>query len=454
MPTRSGSDVIQFLRSALLPERAELTDGQLLERFLSRQETAALEALVQRHAPMVWRVCRHVLHDDHDAEDAFQATFLVLVRKAASIRPAAKVVNWLYGVAHQTARKLRSMRAKRRVRETSGMAMPEPAIAQRDHKNDLQPWLDQEISRLPEKYRTVIVLCDLEGKTSREAARQLGCPEGTIGSRLTRARAMLAKRLARHGLVVTGGSLAAMLSQPVARASVPISVLTSTIKTVTLVAAEPATKGLISDQVVALTRRVLKAMWITKLTKAMVLLVVALGGVGTVYSVHGLRSAQPSSMDSPPTQTQKQDTVQPLAKVQKQSPDAAKETAKPASGQDKKVNEKKWRLYEVIRPGDPIRKVKPAAFDAIHTPMKLAEIVKLLGPGWMSVAESAGLVRWTCEDGRKLAIWPHTYEQQEVIHAQRPGQRGNMRMYRQTKGGEENLPIPVLTTPQTDAPRK
>src|SRR5713226_926483 len=131
--TTQISKVIQHLRSTLLVrDGADLTDGELLECFVSRKETAALEALVRRHGPMVWGVCQRILRNHHDAEDAFQATFLVLVRKAASIYPRAKVGNWLYGVAHQTALKARATRAKRRVRERPVTQMPEPAVTEKD----------------------------------------------------------------------------------------------------------------------------------------------------------------------------------------------------------------------------------------------------------------------------------------------------------------------------------
>ena len=143
--------------------------------------------------------------------------------------------------------------------------MPEPAVAQQDLWHDLQPLLDEELSRLPDKYRAVIVLCDLEGKTRKEAARQLGCPEGTVASRLARARAMLAKRLARRGVGLSGGALAAVLSQNAASAGVPASVVSSTIKAASLLAAGSDGTGVISAKVAALTEGVLKAMLMTKL---------------------------------------------------------------------------------------------------------------------------------------------------------------------------------------------
>src|SRR5262249_42450463 len=153
-----------------------------------------------------------VLASHHDAEDAFQATFLVLVRKAASVVPREKVANWLYGVAYQTALKARAVAARRGARERQVTAFPEPAMTEPERWPDLRPLLDQELTRLPDLYRVPVVLCDLEGLTYREAARQLGCPEGTLAARLARARALLAKRLTRHGLVLSGGALAVALS--------------------------------------------------------------------------------------------------------------------------------------------------------------------------------------------------------------------------------------------------
>jgi RNA polymerase sigma factor (sigma-70 family) len=233
MPTNPMSEIIHHLRrTLLLRDGMDLTDGQLLESFVRRGEQAGLEALVRRHGPMVWGVCRRILRNHHDAEDAFQATFLVLFRKATSIVPREMVGNWLYGVAQKTALKARAATAKRRTKERQEAEMPEPAATEKDLWMDLQPLLDHELGLLPDKYRVVIVLCDLEGKTRREAAGQLGCPEGTVGSRLARARTMLIKRLAARGLAVSGSTLAAVLSEQLASACVPTSVMTTTINAV------------------------------------------------------------------------------------------------------------------------------------------------------------------------------------------------------------------------------
>ncbi len=270
------TEIFRHLRGALHPrDGAGMTDGQLLEDYLSRRDEAALAALVGRHAPMVWGVCRRVLPNYHDAEDAFQATFLVLVRKAASIASRELLANWLHGVAHQTALKARATAARRCARERQVMAMPEPAVAEPDDLwRDLQPILDDALHRLPDKYRAVLVLCDLEGKTRKEAAGQLGVPEGTLASRLATARVMLAKRLTRRGVVLSGGMLAAVLSERAVSAGVPASVVSSTIQ---------AAAGVISVKAAVLTEGVLRAMCVTRLKTAALLLaaVVGIGGGAT-----------------------------------------------------------------------------------------------------------------------------------------------------------------------------
>jgi RNA polymerase sigma factor (sigma-70 family) len=273
--------VLDHLRRAVLGgQEADLTDGQLLACYISRRDEAAFATLVQRHGPMVWGVCRRVLGNPHDADDAFQATFLVLVRKAASILPREMVGNWLYGVAHQTALKARALTAKRWTRERQMTPMPEPEVVEQDCWRDLQPLLDQELSALPDKYRAAVVLCDLEGKSRKEAARHLQIPEGTLSSRLTTARTLLAKRLTRHGFVVSAGVLARLLSPYAASAGAPPLVVSSSIKAASLLATEQAAAaGLISAKAAALTKGVLASMLLTKL-KTAVGIIVAVTFVG------------------------------------------------------------------------------------------------------------------------------------------------------------------------------
>jgi RNA polymerase sigma factor (sigma-70 family) len=296
MAASQVNEIIEHLRGVALRNGAGSTDEQLLEGFLSHRDETALAALVRRHGPMVWGVCRRVLHNHHDAEDAFQATFLVLVRKAASIASRELLANWLYGVAYQTALKARATAARRGTRERQVTDMPEPEVVERNLWHDLQPILDQELSALPDKYRAPIILCDLQGKTRKEAARQLGCPEGTVAGRLARARVMLAKRLAKHGLAVSGGVLAVVLSQKAASAGLPISVVSSTIKAASCIAAGPTVAaGAISAKVAALTEGVLQAMRTTKLKIATGFLFVASTVALTCGAIAGQQ--QPSPRD-------------------------------------------------------------------------------------------------------------------------------------------------------------
>jgi RNA polymerase sigma factor (sigma-70 family) len=288
MATAQMNGAIPHLRRvALLQNGAGLTDGQLLECFLTRREEAAFEALVRRHGAMVLGVCRRVLQNAHDAEDAFQATFLVLARKATTLQLRAAVGNWLYGVAYHTALKARAATLRRRAKEAEVRSMPWREARTEPIERDWQPLLDHELSRLPDKYREPVVLCDLEGKTRKEAARQLGIPEGTLSGRLTTARRRLAKRLARQGWALSAGALTVALSQSAASACVPMPLALSTAKAATILAAGGTAAGIISAKVAALTEGVMKAMLITKLKMTGVfLLVVGLIAVSSGSLAH------------------------------------------------------------------------------------------------------------------------------------------------------------------------
>jgi RNA polymerase sigma-70 factor (ECF subfamily) len=203
--------LILQLRKVILGLDGGLSDGQLLERFVAERDEAAFAALVRRHGPMVQRVCRHVVGDEHDAEDAFQATFLVLARKAGSIVPREAVANWLCGVAFRTGQAGRAARLRRRAREQQVVELPHPAVRP-PADPDFVPLLDRELNRLPEKFRLPIILCGLEGRGRKEVAAQLALPEGTLASRLDTARRLLAKRLARYGVAISAA--AAVLALP------------------------------------------------------------------------------------------------------------------------------------------------------------------------------------------------------------------------------------------------
>jgi RNA polymerase sigma-70 factor (ECF subfamily) len=226
--------LLRYLRQTSLPSQGQVTDGQLLDRFLAQRQEAAFEELVRRHGSMVLGVCRRILPNNHDVEDAFQATFLVLVRKAASVKPPDLVGHWLYGVAYRTAVRARAVEVKRRAKE---QVMRRPAEQLQDVWQDALPLLDQELTGLPEKYRIPVVLCDLESKSRKEVAGVLGLSEGTLSSRLARGRALLGRRLSRRGVTLSCGALAALLSAKGSSACVPAPLLSSTLRAAMLLMA-------------------------------------------------------------------------------------------------------------------------------------------------------------------------------------------------------------------------
>ena len=280
-------------RAVSLCAEGTLSDGQLLDAYLARRDEMAFELLVRRHGPMVLGVCRRALGPSPDAEDAFQATFLVLACKGRSVVPREAVGNWLYGVACRTARKLRGREARRRTREVPlGDHPGTPAESNSDHA-ELRALIDQALGRLPEKYRAPVVLCDLEGKSRREAAGQLGCPEGTLSGRLARARQLLARRLKRHGLELPAGGVAAVLAGEVS-AGVPPELVAATVRAA-LAWTGGKSAAAVAGSVAALTEGVIRSMFLVKLKSvAAVLLGAALvaGGAGFFGAGNGRGGGQ------------------------------------------------------------------------------------------------------------------------------------------------------------------
>jgi RND family efflux transporter MFP subunit len=291
MPQGEMNDVVDQLRGVALRDEAAPTDGELLEAFVARGDGPAFEALVRRHAPMVLGVCRRVA--GHDADDAFQAAFLVLVRKAGSVVPRELVGNWLYGVAYRTALKARALAGRRRQRERPMTDVPQHPSLPDDHA-ELVRLLDRELERLPAKYRLPIVLCDLEGRTRRDAARQLGLPTGTLSGRLTSARRLLAKRLARRGLAFSGTALGAALANQAA-AEVPKDIVSCTIKAAALFAAGSAAAAVVSGNAAHLAEGVIKSMLLTKLKLVTVILagVIVIGAGALAHDRPGSDTPQP-----------------------------------------------------------------------------------------------------------------------------------------------------------------
>jgi RNA polymerase sigma-70 factor (ECF subfamily) len=206
------------------------TDSKLLRRFTAAGEEDAFAALVVRHGPLVLSVCRRLLGDVHDAEDAFQATFLLLARQAGSIRKPDSLASWLYGVAYRLAGKMRSETARRRLLEKRAAAPASADPAAEVTWRELRTVLDEELNELPDHYRVTFLLCYEEGKTQDEAARQLGWPRGTLKRRLERARDLLRGRLLRRGITLSAALIALGLAPRAASAAVSASLVAATVK--------------------------------------------------------------------------------------------------------------------------------------------------------------------------------------------------------------------------------
>jgi RNA polymerase sigma factor (sigma-70 family) len=294
MPIVPPSRIIRHLRGAALRQaRGGPDDAFLLGRFLAEGDEAAFEALVRRHGPMVFGVCRRLLGRHHDAEDAFQATFLVLACKAATVRNRAALGSWLFAVAYRTAGRARARTARRFAKERE--AAVSEAYTDHPGREDLARLLDLELSCLPDKYRAAILLCDLQGAPRKEAARQLGVPEGTLSSRLATGRSMLAKRLTRRGVVLTIGGVAALITENVASASVPAPLIGSTVQVAARIAAGQAVTAVATASVASLAKGAMNTMLMSKL-KVPLGLVLAFGLMTLGWSAyHGTLAA-----DDPP----------------------------------------------------------------------------------------------------------------------------------------------------------
>jgi RNA polymerase sigma factor (sigma-70 family) len=294
------------------------TEGELIERFVKGRDQAAFEAIVARHGPMVLRVCRQLLRDPNDVDDAFQATFLVLVRRAASLRRCELLGNWLYGVAHRVAFRARALAARRMARTALAIDAARSGanhFSNLDsgighnclHEPELEPWLHQEIARLPEKYRVPIVLCYMEGLTHDDAARRLEWPLGTVKGRLARARDLLRRRLARRGVALSAGSLATSLSSSDAKAAVSSALIQATLRLARSVSSRAgislAASSTVSLPVAALGEGVLQTMTLAQI-KTMALPLFLLGlvttGVVALAAQGSPREKKGGSQSQPP----------------------------------------------------------------------------------------------------------------------------------------------------------
>jgi RNA polymerase sigma factor (sigma-70 family) len=274
-------------------------DTDLLQRFVTRRDEAAFEALVRRHGPLVLRVARRLLRDAHDADDVFQASFLTLARKAGSIHKQASLASWLHGVAYRLALQIRAAHARRTVHESRASAAEQPDALTAITLREAQALLDEELARLPEKYRAPLVLCYLEGNTRDEAAGQLGWSLGTFKRRLEQGRERLRLRLSRRGLALPAVLSAVLVAEGTASA-VPPSLLGSTVRAASLiVGGERLTSDLVSAQAIRLLDAVPGTLCLTRMRAAVVLVLGCLAtGLAAVGA--GLLEDRPPAVSPPP----------------------------------------------------------------------------------------------------------------------------------------------------------
>jgi RNA polymerase sigma factor (sigma-70 family) len=310
MPKATLGDMLRTLRSMCAADKAQdLTDRQLLQQFLAEKEAAAFTILMHRHGPMVLGIGQRVLGDAHSAEDVFQATFLLLVRRAASIPCTGSLGNWLYAVAQRIALKARAQTAARRRRERRATQMPRAEPLDELTCQELRSVLDEEIGRLPEKYRSPIVLCNFEGKSYDQAALELGCPKDSLAKRLARARELLRHQLTQRGISLGVGTLALFLAEKTARAAVSARLTMNTVKAAASVAAGKApAAAYLSTAAAALVEHAMRTRLPEVKTK-LVLLVVAmvlaavgagLAGGGVADNAEHRPTAKPLRLEKAP----------------------------------------------------------------------------------------------------------------------------------------------------------
>lgn len=311
---RHGGVVRSFRTLMHLGAVGTLTDGQLLERFLAGGAAAemAFAALVERHGPMVLRVCRSVLGDPHAAHDAFQATFLVLVQRARSLWVRDSLGPWLHRVAVRVASCARSADARRRrhERRAAELSVKSEVPVPDGDRGELGAILHEELARLPERYRVPLVLCDLQGQPHELAARHLGCAVGTVKSRLSRGREKLRARLTRRGLAPAVGLAGLGIGPGAAQATVPTALIHSTTVSTTAFAATRAAGGSVPASVVGLAEGALQAMILAKVRMSVISALAVAAALGAGVLAQGNGNGQVPERTPPETKTPRPETSQ------------------------------------------------------------------------------------------------------------------------------------------------
>lgn len=312
-------------------DQADGGDGDLLLRYRRERDQDAFGSLVRRHGPMVLGVCRRVLRNEHAAEDAFQATFVVLAKRADAVKPPDRLAPWLYGVAYRTALKARGRAFRRAEVERDYAERATRAPDSTEALPDVLPIIDEQLNALPEKYRAPLVLCGLQGLNKQEAAERLGVPEGTVSSRLARAREMLRDRLARRGVIVPAVGFVALLSPNALCAAVP-PLTESAAVCAASGAAVPAT-------VLTLSNEVLAAMsWLKVKTLCAGLVAFALAGGGLALTADDKKPAQPPAGEKPGDKPAEKPGEKPAAKPDGEKPARVLKLSGKVGGIDVKEN--------------------------------------------------------------------------------------------------------------------
>jgi RNA polymerase sigma factor (sigma-70 family) len=334
---RLGAVIEHFRKVAARDYPGDAPDQELLNRFISERDEAAFELLVARHGQMVLNVCRRVLADQHLVEDAFQATFLVLIRKAGSIGKRELLANWLYGVAYRAASRAKVAAAKRRTRESAMVPKQGTDPLDEFSARELLAALDGELATLPSQYRGPLVLCYLQGKTRDEAAQHFGWSLATLARRLERGRELLRARLGRRGLVLSAALFPAMLSHGAAAAFVPSALAGATLQSAAITVGEAKAASTVSANVAALTEGVLKAMQVSKLKLAFAATLVAFLVMGAAWIFQLYAAGQPPAVQVAGEDGAGKEKSAKETPAKEKRPDRAKTEPAPAEWPEKSV---------------------------------------------------------------------------------------------------------------------
>jgi RNA polymerase sigma factor (sigma-70 family) len=403
------------LRRLSSPADGSLTDAQLLERFLHQHDQAAFTSLVKRYGPLVQKVCWRVLHHVQDAEDAFQATFLVLARNASSIRKRETLASWLHGAAYRTALRARRDSSRRQYHERESQCMHHRKPPLDEAWRELQAVLDEEIANLPEKYRIVFVLCCLESKSKPETASQLGLKEGTVSSRLAYARKLMQQRLTRRGLTLSAVLGSVAVSESASPAALPALLLRSTAKsalTFRTQAAEVA--GAISPRIIALAEGVSKTMTLAKF-KSITILLLTITSLTAVAGVFAQRQAAQQAPSAP---------LQTLQAAEKTA--LKRDKGQPSANHEAVKEETLTVAGRVLDPqGKPVAGAEVTLWWHLgyegYYRMWHPRTVKPLRPRFGAVSDAAGRFRFTFSpseiDDGPMNMWEVWWKSTQVVAA-------------------------------------